>query len=180
MQYRKKTKRTQVLAYGGWDPEKRQAKAIFLGSYDHLAGTIPPELEASLTAEQLSELQDRIKDEQAKAKAERAFAELEKLAEKISWAATLIEGGEWKSSEEWERNIKASISELRTKMRLSKPRPKTKRRAATALNRTGDLDASPSAPEDPEGGRCDVDTTAASPSRPRCVAEKGNNHENNI
>lgn len=60
MQFRKQGRRIQVLAYRGYDREKRRAVVKLLGSFDAYSLSVPDELNSALSDDERSELQSYV------------------------------------------------------------------------------------------------------------------------
>lgn len=117
MQFKKVGKRIQVVAYAGYDREKKRAKVTMLGSMCQRNLKPKPELIAKLTPAQKEELQAYID----KHRQSREIAELEQMLAKAP--NTLREIAECITSEigdvnqEWANQIYASIDNLTKVMR---------------------------------------------------------------
>ena len=60
MQFRDQANRTQVLAYRGYNKEKKRADVKLLGSFDRFSFELSDELKTNLTVDEMTELQSHI------------------------------------------------------------------------------------------------------------------------
>lgn len=60
MQFRDQANRTQVLAYRGYNKEKKRAEVKLLGSYNRITFELSDELKNNLQSDEMTELQSHI------------------------------------------------------------------------------------------------------------------------
>jgi hypothetical protein len=119
MQFKKQGNKIQVLAYRGYDKEKRRAIVKMLGSYDVHSYIMTDGLLDSLTVDEKEELQSHIeKVRQSDQSAVRQY-NAKHIDSQIKEVADSISGGEFEISEEWVTNVYGAIDELTKAMRAN-------------------------------------------------------------
>ena len=134
MQFKRQGRRVQVLAYRGYDKEKRRAIVKMMGSIDVYSYELSDGLVENLTDEERIELQSYIETErQAEEKRIRLYS-AKSAASRIKEVADTIQGGDFEPSEAWAADTWAAIEALTKVMRKAgypKPR-KAPQKAADA------------------------------------------------
>ena len=134
MQFKRQGRRVQVLAYRGYDKEKRRAIVKMMGSIDVYSHELSDGLVENLTDEERIELQSYIETErQAEEKRIRLYS-AKSAASRIFEVADTIQGGDFEPSEAWAADTWAAIEALTKAMRKAgypKPR-KAPQKAADA------------------------------------------------
>lgn len=134
MQFKRQGRRVQVLAYRGYDKEKRRAIVKMMGSIDVYSYELSGGLVENLTDEERIELQSYIETErQAEEKRIRLYS-AKSAASRIKEVADTIQGGDFEPSEAWAADTWAAIEALTKVMRKAgypKPR-KAPQKAADA------------------------------------------------
>lgn len=134
MQFKRQGRRVQVLAYRGYDKEKRRAIIKMMGSIDVYSYEPPDNLIKNLTDDEKTELQSYIqKERQAAEKKSRQYS-AKSAASRIAEVADTIKAGDFEPSEAWAADTWAAIDALTKAMRkagYSKPR-KAPQKAAEA------------------------------------------------
>lgn len=134
MQFKRQGRRVQVLAYRGYDKERRRAIVKMMGSYDAYSYEPSDGLIYSLTDEEKKELQSHIKTERQEAEKRNRQYSAKFAASQIKEVADTIQGGDFEPSEAWAADTWAAIEALAKAMRKAgypKPR-KTPQKAAEA------------------------------------------------
>jgi len=125
MQFKKQGRRVQVLAYRGYDKEKRRSIIKMLGSYD--AQTYKPSdgLIESMTDEERKELQSHMEEEAQRKEKEVVQALSSYLPVQIKKTINAIENDDFEPSQEWSSSVFEIVDELRKSLRKrghTKPR----------------------------------------------------------
>ena len=125
MQFKKVGGKIQVLAYRGYNPEKKRAIIKLLGSMSAYTFTPTVGLLENLTDEERTELQSYIETERQAAEKESRQYAAKSVARQIKKAADAINAGDFEPSEEWAADTWAAIDALTKAMRRSGyPKPK--------------------------------------------------------
>ncbi len=134
MQFKRQGRRVQVLAYRGYDKEKRRAIVKMMGSIDVYSYEPSDGLIENLTDEEKTELQSYIETERQAAKKRSRQYSAKSAASRIKEVADTIRGGDFEPPEAWAADTWAAIEALTKAMRkagFAKPR-KAKQKAAGA------------------------------------------------
>ena len=134
MQFKRQGRRVQVLAYRGYDKEKRRAIVKMVGSIDVYSYEPSDGLTENLTDEEKTELQSYIETERQAAEKRTRQYFAESSASRISEVADTIKAGDFEPSEAWAADTWAAIEALTKAMRKAgypKPR-KAPQKAADA------------------------------------------------
>ena len=125
MQFREAKGRIQVLAYAGYDKEKRRSVVQLLGSMDKYDLKPTDTLLERMTDEQKKELQSYIeKERQLRAEASKRRA-ARYLHSQIKTVADSLTTGVYEPDADWTAELYQAIDELTAKMRKAGfPRPK--------------------------------------------------------
>lgn len=145
MQFKRQGRRIQVLAYRGYDKEKRRAIIKMLGSLDGYSFTPSDGLINSLTTEEKEELQSYTDKERQSSKEKMRQSVTQYVASQIKTAADSLTAEEFTPSDTWAAETWAAIDSLSKAMRKAgHPRPAkaTTKAAKTPVARTtgGNLD----------------------------------------
>jgi hypothetical protein len=125
MQFKKQGNKIQVLAYRGYDKEKRRAIVKMLGSYDVHSYKLTDGLLDSLTVEEKEELQSHIEKERQSFEKEIRQYNAKYIDSRIKEIADSIKNGEFEISDEWAENVYGALDALTKTMRgagYAKPR----------------------------------------------------------
>lgn len=152
MQFKRQGRRVQVLAYRGYDKEKRRAIVKMMGSIDVYSYEPSDGLTENLTDEEKTELQSYIETERQAAEKRTRQYFAESSASRISEVADTIKAGDFEPSEAWAADTWAAIEALTKAMRKAgypKPRKATQKAAdAPMADQAGlPLGDTPEAPE---------------------------------
>ena len=152
MQFKRQGRRVQVLAYRGYDKEKRRAIVKMMGSYDVYSYEPSDGLIDSLTDDEKKELQSHIETERQEAEKRSRQYSAKSAASRIKEVADTIQGGDFEPSEAWAADTWAAIEALTKVMRKAgypKPRKATQKAAdAPMADQAGlPLGDAPEAPE---------------------------------
>lgn len=134
MQFKRQGRRVQVLAYRGYDKEKRRAIVKMMGSYDVYSYEPSDGLIDSLTDDEKKELQSHIETERQEAEKRSRQYSAKSAASRIKEVVDTIQGGDFEPSEAWAADTWAAIEALTKAMRKAgypKPR-KAPQKAADA------------------------------------------------
>lgn len=124
MQFKRQGRRIQVLAYRGYDKDKRRAIVKMVGSLDGYSFTPSDGLIDSLTAEENKELQSYIEKERQSSKDRIRQSVTQYVASQIKTAADSLTAGEFAPSDTWAAETWAAIDALSKAMRKAgQPRP---------------------------------------------------------
>lgn len=137
MQFKRQGSRVQVLAYRGYDKEKRRAIVKMMGSYNVYSYEPSDGLIESLTDEEKKELQSHIKTERQEAEKQSRQYSAKSAASQIKEVADTIRAGDFEPSEAWATDIWAAIEALTKAMRKAgypKPRQATQKAAGAAID----------------------------------------------
>ena len=152
MQFKRQGRRVQVLAYRGYDKEKRRAIVKMMGSIDAYSYEPSDGLIDNLTDEEKKELQAYIETErQAAEKLSRQYS-AKSAASRIKEVADTIRAGDFEPSEAWAADTWAALDELSKAMRKAgypKPRKAPKKAADAPMPSQAGLPLgdTPEAPE---------------------------------
>jgi len=134
MQFREQARRIQVLAYRGYDKEKKRAIIKLLGSFDRYSFSPSDGLLDNLTAEEKIELEAHIETmRQSIEKTSRQYG-ARNVASRIASAADSITREEFDISDDWATDTWAAVDALTKAMRKAGyPKPhKAPQKAAGA------------------------------------------------
>lgn len=125
MQFKRQGRRVQVLAYRGYDKEKRRAIVKMMGSIDVYSYEPSDGLIENLTDEEKTELQSYIETERQSAEKRIRQYSAKSAASRIKEVADTIQGGDFEPSEAWAADTWAAIEALTKAMRKAGyPRPR--------------------------------------------------------
>ncbi len=125
MQFKRQGRRVQVLAYRGYDKEKRRAIVKMMGSIDIYSYEPSGGLIENLTDEEKTELQSYIETERQAAEKRTRQYFAESAASRISEVADTIKAGDFEPSEAWAADTWAAIEALNKAMRKAGyPKPR--------------------------------------------------------
>lgn len=125
MQFKRQGQRVQVLAYRGYDKEKRRAIVKMLGSYDAYSYEPTVGLIDSLTEEEKKELQSHIENERHKSEKMLRQYDLTHIASRIKNVADTVQEDGFEGSEAWAAETWEAIDTLTKALRkagYSKPK----------------------------------------------------------
>ena len=134
MQFKRQGRRVQVLAYRGYDKEKRRAIVKMVGSIDISLFEPSDGLIENLTDEEKTELQSYIETERQSAKKQNRQYFARSAASRIAEIADTIKAGDFEPSDTWAVDTWAAIEALTKAIRKAghpKPR-KAPQKAADA------------------------------------------------
>ena len=117
MQFKRQGRRVQVLAYRGYDKEKRRAIVKMMGSIDVYSYEPSDGLIENLTDEEKTELQSYIETERQVAEKRSRLYSVKSAASRIKEVADTIQGGDFEPSEAWAADTWAAIEALTKAMR---------------------------------------------------------------
>lgn len=117
MQFKRQGRRIQVIAYRGYDKEKRRAIVKMMGSIDVYSYEPSDGLNESLTDEEKKELQSYIETERQLAKKQKRQYSANSAASRIKEVADTIKAGDFQPSEAWAADTWAAIEALAKAMR---------------------------------------------------------------
>ena len=117
MQFKRQGRRVQVLAYRGYDKEKRRAIVKMMGSIDVYSYEPSDGLIDSLTDEEKKELQSHIETERQEAEKRSRQYSAKSAASRIVEVADTIKAGDFEPSEAWAADTWAAIEALTKAMR---------------------------------------------------------------
>ena len=117
MQFKRQGRRVQVLAYRGYDKEKRRAIVKMMGSIDVYSYEPSGGLIENLTDEEKTELQSYIETERQAAEKRSRVYYAKSAASRIKEVADTIQGGDFEPSEAWAADTWAAIEALTKAMR---------------------------------------------------------------
>ena len=117
MQFKKMGRRVQVLAYRGYDKDKRRAIIKMMGSYDVHSYEPSDGLIESLTDDEKKELQSHIEKERHEAEKWRRQYSAKNAYSQINDVAGVISSGDFVPSEEWIAKTWDAIGALSKAMR---------------------------------------------------------------
>ena len=117
MQFKRQGRRVQVLAYRGYDKEKRRAIVKMMGSIDVYSYEPSDGLIEILTEEEKTELQSYIETERQAAEKRSRVYYAKSAASRIVEVADTIKAGDFEPSEAWAADTWAAIEALTKAMR---------------------------------------------------------------
>ena len=117
MQFKRQGRRVQVLAYRGYDKEKRRAIVKMMGSIDVYSYEPSDGLIENLTDEEKTELQSYIETERQAAEKRSRVYSAKSAASRIVVVADTIKAGDFEPSEAWAADTWAAIEALTKAMR---------------------------------------------------------------
>lgn len=133
MQFREAKGRIQVLAYAGYDKEKRRSVVQLLGSMDKYTLEPTDQLLERMTAKQKEELQEYIKKETQARDTDRLQSAARYVDSTIQRATDSLTQEVFVPDEAWAARVYAAIDELAKAMRKAgHPRPKKAKAKKTA------------------------------------------------
>lgn len=138
MQFKRQGRRIQVLAYRGYDKDKRRAIVKMIGSLDGYTFEPSDGLIDSMTAEEKEELQSYIEKERLSKKNSMRQSFTHTIASQMKTAADCLTAGEFAASDTWATDVWAAIDALSKAMRKAgHPRPtKPAKATETPVERT--------------------------------------------
>lgn len=142
MQFKKVGGKIQVLAYRGYDPEKKRAITKMLGSLSAYTFTPTAGLLDSMTVEEREELQSYIETERQASEKRSRHDAAKPAALRINRVADAIKFGDFEPDEAWAAGTWAAIEALVKELRRAgypKPR-KTPQKAPEAAQGGLELD----------------------------------------
>ena len=143
MQFKKVGKRIQVLAYRGYDTEKRRAVVKMLGSFDAYTHETPAELLDNLSDEEKAELKDYISGLKQQSSERYEQILISHLGRDVVKVAGLILDENSRQSEQWGNEMWAALEIMQKSlrkagfkrpMRQPKPKPVKQQQAGLELN----------------------------------------------
>ena len=117
MQFKRQGRRVQVLAYRGYDKEKRRAIVKMMGSIDVYSYEPSGGLIENLTDEEKTELQSYIETERQAAEKRSRVYYAKSAASRIVEVDDTIKAGDFEPSEAWAADTWAAIEALTKAMR---------------------------------------------------------------
>lgn len=133
MQFRRQGGRVQVLAYRGYDKEKRRSVVKMLGSYDAYTFEPTAGLLENMTDKEREELQAHIEAERKASERQRRLYTAKYIASQIAEVADTLKAGEFEPTAAWAADVWASIAALSKAMRKAGyPKPRKARKASAA------------------------------------------------
>lgn len=132
MQFKRKGNKINVLAYRGYDREKRRAVVKMVGSMSAHTYTPSENLLENLTDDEREELQKYIEDARQESDRQARRYAVDAIPSRLADAAEAITAGEVEPSEAWAAEVWAAMTTLgRALRRAGLPRPRRPRRAGT-------------------------------------------------
>lgn len=133
MQFRKQGNRIQVLAYRGYDREKRRAIVKLLGSIDAYTYEPTVGLENNLTVDEKEELQSYIEKRRQYLQDGYLRYTSQTIAERLREVAECIESGTFDVSDKWAADTWAALDGLKKSLQKAGfPRPQKKKKTKEA------------------------------------------------
>lgn len=117
MQFKRGGRRIQVLAYRGYDREKRRAIVKLLGSMDAYTYEMSAALANTLTAEEKSEVQAYIENKRKSEQESHQRYVAQTLAERMNDVAESIDTEMFKGSDDWAVGVWAALERLKKSLR---------------------------------------------------------------
>ena len=136
MQFKRQGRRIQVLAYRGYDKEKRRAIIKMMGSIDAYSYELPDGLIEGMTDDEKKELQSYIEEQRQKAEKDSRQYSAKSVASRIKEVADTIRAGDFEPSEAWAADTWTAIEALTKAMKksgYSKPRQATQKAAEAPI-----------------------------------------------
>lgn len=125
MQFKRQGRRTQVLAYRGYDKEKRRAIVKMMGSIDVYSYEPSDGLIENLTDEEKTELQSYIETERQSAEKQSRQYSVKSAARRINEVADTIKAGDFQPDEAWAAKVWSAMDALARELRRAgHPKPK--------------------------------------------------------
>lgn len=141
MQFKRSGRRIQILAYRGYDREKKRAIVKLLGSMDAYTYEMSAGLADVLTVAEKNEVHAYIENKRKSEQEEYQRYVAQSLAERMNDVAASLETEAFKASEGWAVDAWAAIERLQKSLRkagYSKPKkPPKKKDDKTRLERNG-------------------------------------------
>ncbi len=125
--------RIQVLAYRGYDKEKRRAIVKVLGSMDAYMLDVPKDLLDVLSEDEKAEVVSYIADTKAKNQKRNNALSIQYIASNLDRVADLVQGGveDYELSEQWGVEVWAALEKMQKSLRkagfkrpVRQPKPK--------------------------------------------------------
>ena len=117
MQFKKVGKRIQVLAYRGYDTEKRRAVVRMLGSFDAYTYETPAELLDNLSDEEKAELKDYISGLKQQSSEQYEQMLISHLGRDVVKVAGLILDENSRQSEQWGNEMWAALETMQKSLK---------------------------------------------------------------
>ena len=117
MQFKKVGKRIQVLAYRGYDTEKRRAVVRMLGSFDAYTYETPAELLDNLSDEEKAELKDYISSLKQQSSEQYEQMLISHLGRDVVKVAGLILDENSRQSEQWGNEMWAALETMQKSLK---------------------------------------------------------------
>lgn len=139
MQFKKVGDRIQILAYVGYDKEKRRAKVQMIGSMSYYAPFINEELRSKLNDEQVAEVQVYIDERKEKESFENEKLHLEYMPSSLNRGARIIRDERFDISENKANAIFEALDEIKKALKergfkkLVKAKDKAENKAQQSL-----------------------------------------------
>lgn len=130
MQFKRSGRRIQVLAYRGYDREKKRGIVKLLGSMDAYTYEMGAGLADTLTAEEKSEVQAYIENKRKSEQESHQRYVAQTLAERMNDVAESIDTETFKGSDGWAAETWAALDHLaKTLRKAGFPRPRKEKKA---------------------------------------------------
>ena len=131
MQFKKVGGKIQVLAYRGYDNQKKRAITRMLGSMSAYTFTPTDGLLDSMTVEEREELQSYIQTERQAVEKKSRHDAAKPAALRINMAADALKAGDFQPDEAWAAKVWSAMDELgKALRRAGHPKPKKTRQKA--------------------------------------------------
>ncbi len=134
MQFKKVGKRIQVLAYRGYDTEKRRAVVKMLGSFDAYTHETPAELLENLSDEEKAELKDYISGLKQQSSERYEQILISHLGRDIVKVAGLILDENSTLSEQWGNEMWAALETMQKSLKKAGFKRPVKQSKAKPVN----------------------------------------------
>jgi hypothetical protein len=133
MQFRKQGNRIQVLAYRGYDREKRRAVVKLLGSINAYSYEPTDKLKNNMTVEEKEELQAYIEKMRQDLQDRHLHYASKTIAQRLVEVAGCIDSGAFEVSEQWAAEAWGALDHLaKTLRKAGFPRPRKEKKAKDA------------------------------------------------
>lgn len=139
MQFKKVGDRIQILAYVGYDKEKRRAKVQMIGSMSYYAPCINEELRSKLTDEQVAEVQVYIDERKEKESFENEKLHLQYMSSSLNRGARIIRDERFDITEDKAKAIFEALEEIKKALKErgfkkpAKAKPQAENKAQQSL-----------------------------------------------
>lgn len=120
MQFKPQGRRVQVLAYAGYDKDKKRAIVKMLGSYDSYNLEPSDGLINNLTDEQKTELQSHFEEVRQSREKESLQLSAKYTASGLRRVAQALESGAFEPTQEWVDEVVASVKVLTRAVRKAR------------------------------------------------------------